>query len=128
MILKQFWTIKYSKTVKYFDDLKQFTAFKVAKMHYHLNPHLTLIEWGYWMLLESEGGGLNQPTPSRSPQNTVKNQKKIFDFLKVHNELGKVTKFWTSRPLFSWRNSHLKKCGMIQPNPPPRPNMVKIII
>ena len=49
MILKQFWTIKYSKTVKYFDDLKQFTAFKVANM------------------LES-GGGLNQPTPSRSPQ------------------------------------------------------------
>ena len=32
MILKQFWTIKYSKTVKYFDDLKQFTAFKVANM------------------------------------------------------------------------------------------------
>ena len=59
MILKQFWTIKYSKTVKYFDDLKQFTAFKVANM------------------LES-GGGLNQPTPSRSPQNTVKNQKKKF--------------------------------------------------
>ena len=32
MILKQFWTIKYSKTVKYFDDQKQFTAFKVANM------------------------------------------------------------------------------------------------
>ena len=32
---------------------------------------LTLIEWGSWMLLES--GGLNQPAPSRSPQNTVKN-------------------------------------------------------
>ena len=29
------------------------------------------------MLLES-GGGLNQPAPSRSPQNTVKNQKKFF--------------------------------------------------
>ena len=36
-------------------------------------------------------------------------KKIVFDFLKVHNELGKVTKFWTSRPLFSWRNSHLKK-------------------
>ena len=92
MILKQFWTIKYSKTVKYFDDLKQFTAFKVANMHYYLNPHLTLIERGSWILLES-GGGLNQPTPSRSPQNTVKNPPKIFEFLKVHNELGKVTKF-----------------------------------
>ena len=106
LVLKQFWTIKYSKTVKYFDDLKQFTAFKVANMHYYLNPHLTLIERGSWILLES-GGGLNQPTPSRSPQNTVKNPPKIFEFLKVHNELGKVTKFWTSRPLSSWRNSHL---------------------
>ena len=56
MILKQFWTIKYSKTVKYFDDLKQFTAFKVANMHYYLNPHLTLIEQGSWILLESGGG------------------------------------------------------------------------
>ena len=55
MILKQFWTIKYSKTVKYFDDLKQFTAFKVANMHYYLNPHLTLIERGSWILLESGG-------------------------------------------------------------------------
>ena len=25
------------------------------------------------------------------------------------NELGKVKKFWTSRPHCSWRNSHLKK-------------------
>ena len=38
---------------------------------------LTLIDRGSWMLLES-GGGLNQPAPSRSPQNTVKNQKKFF--------------------------------------------------
>ena len=36
-------------------------------------------------------------------------KKFLFDFLKIHNELGKVTKFGTSRPLFSWRNSHLKK-------------------
>ena len=57
------------------------------------------MERGSWMLLES-GGGLNQPAPSRSPKNTVKNQKFFFDFLKVHNELGKVTKFWTSRPFF----------------------------
>ena len=107
MILKQFWTIKYSKTVKYFDDLKQFTAFKVANMHYYLNPHLTLIERGSWMLLDS--GGLNQPAPTRSPQNTVKNKKKFFDFPKVHNELEKVTKFGISRPLFSWRKGWLKK-------------------
>ena len=44
-----------------------------------------------------EMGGLNQPAPSRSPQNTVKNQKKFLDFLKVHNELEKVTKYGTSR-------------------------------
>ena len=69
----------------------------------HLNANRLLdVAW-------VQGGGLNQPAPSRSPQNTVKNQKIFFDFLKVHNELGKVTKFWTSRPLFSWRNSHLKK-------------------
>ena len=44
-----------------------------------------LLEWG-----EAE--------PSRSP----------FLFLKVHNELGKVTKFGTSKTLFSWRNGPLK--------------------
>ena len=38
----------------------------------------------------------NVPAPSRLTQNTVKN---IF-FLKVYNELGKVKKFWTSKPLF----------------------------
>ena len=52
------------------------------------------------MLLEGWGGGLNQPAPSRSPKNTVKKQKKNFDFLKVHNELGKVMKFGPSIPLF----------------------------
>ena len=40
----------------------------------HMKVLLTLIDWGSWMLLES-GGGLNQPAPSRSPQNTVKKQK-----------------------------------------------------
>ena len=50
----------------------------------------------------------------------------IFDFLKVHNELGKVKKFWTSRPLFSWRNSHLKKVQA--DSAPPRPNRVKCLI
>ena len=38
---------------------------------------LTLIERGSWMLLKS-GGGLNQPAPSRSPQNNVKNKTKKF--------------------------------------------------
>ena len=37
---------------------------------------LTLIERGFWMLLEGRGGGLlNQPTPSRSPRITVKKPK-----------------------------------------------------
>ena len=46
---------------------------------------------------------------------------KIFfwDFLKVHNELGKVTKFGTSRPLFSWRNGRLKKVRADSAPPPP---------
>ena len=48
-------------------------------------------------------------------------QKPNFYFLKVHNELGKVTKFWNSRPLFSWRNSHLKKVRADSA----RPNRVK---
>ena len=77
------------------------------------------------MLLEI-GEGLNQPAPSRSPQNTVKNQKIFFlIFWKfIMNYLGKVTKFWTStsRPLFSWRNSHLKKVRA--DSAPPRPNRV----
>ena len=47
-----------------------------------------------------------------------KPKKNFFDFLKVHNELGKVTKFWPSRPLFSWRNSHLKK--VLADSGPPR--------
>ena len=42
----------------------------------------------------------------------------FFDFLKVHNELGKVTKFETSKHLFSWRNSHLEKVRA-QSAPPP---------
>ena len=37
------------------------------------------------------------------------NYQETLDFLKVHNESGKVTKFWTSRSLFSLRNSYLKK-------------------
>ena len=74
------------------------------------------------MLLES-GGGLNQPAPSRSPKNTVKNQNFFFAFLKVHNELGKVTKSGTSKPLFSWRNCHQKKVWADSARPPP--NRVK---
>ena len=81
------------------------------------NSLVALIERGSWMLLKS-GGGMNQPTPSTSPQNTVKNQNFYVDFLKVHNELGKVTTFWTSRPLFSWRNSHLKKVQADSAPPP----------
>ena len=67
------------------------------------------------MLLEY--GGLNQPAPSISPQNTVKKQF-FFDFLEVHKELGKVTKFGTSKTLFSWRNSNLKKMQADSAAPP----------
>ena len=52
---------------------------------------------GAWLLNVASVRGHNVSSPSRSPKNTVKNQ---FDFLKVYNELGKVMKFWTSRPLF----------------------------
>ena len=89
MTLKQFWTIKYSKTVKYFDDLKQFTAFKVANM------------------LES-GGVWISPHLLDHLKTQWKTKNFFFDFLKVHNESGKVMKFGTSRTLFSWRNGRLK--------------------
>ena len=71
----------------------------------------------------SVGGGLNQPAPSRSPQNTEKPQKKFFDFPKVHIE---VTKFGTSRTLFSWRNGRLKIVRAASATPP-RPNRVKFL-
>ena len=48
--------------------------------------------------------GLKKPATFRSPRITVKNH-----FLKVCKELGKVTEFGTSRPLYSWRNGHMKK-------------------
>ena len=60
------------------------------------------------------------PAPSGSPQNTVKNP--FFDFLKVYNELGKVKKFLTSRPLFSWIYNRLKK---VWAHCAPRTNRVK---
>ena len=41
------------------------------------------------------------------PKTMRKNPKN--DFLKVYNEFGKIKKFRTSRPFFSWRNSLLKK-------------------
>ena len=70
------------------------------------------------MLIE-RGGELNQPSPSRSPQNTVKNQKDfLLAFLKVLNKLGKDTKFGTSRPLFSWKNVCLKKVQADSAPPP----------
>ena len=43
--------------------------------------------------MQLECGGYNVSAPSRSSQNTEKNQKKNFDFLEAHNELGKVAKF-----------------------------------
>ena len=85
---------------------------------------LTLIERGSWMLLESGVGGWISPHLLDHLKTLWKTKKNFFDFLKVHNELGKVTKFWTSRPLFSWRNSHLKK-GRAD-SAPPRTNKVKM--
>ena len=71
------------------------------------------------MLLEC-GGGLNKPAPSRSPQNTV---NFFFDFLQVHNELGKVIKFGNLQTLFFMEKwTFEKSAGWFCP--PPRPNRV----
>ena len=59
-------------------------------------------------------------TPSSSTQNTVKNN--FFDFLKVYNELGKVKKFRTSRPLFMEKQPSVKSVGSLCPA---RTNRVK---
>ena len=61
-------------------------------------PVLALMGRGSWMLLE--GWVLNQPAPSRSPRIIVKNRKKLFDFIELYNELGKVNKFETSSTIF----------------------------
>ena len=59
---------------------------------YHLNPNSAGLLNEFW-------GRMSHT--SRSPINTVKKQKN--NFLKVHNEVGKAS------PIFSWRNSWLKK-------------------
>ena len=89
-------TSGYHQVIRY-----AFAVLSVSQAIQFFKIFQTLIEQGSWMLLES-GGKQNQPTPSRSPQNTVKNQKNYFAFLKVHNELGKVMKSGTSKLLFSW--------------------------
>ena len=80
------------------------------------------MERGFWMLLES-GGSWISPHLLDHPKTQWKTKNFFFDFLKVHNKLGKVTKFWTSEPLFSWRNSDLKKVQA--DSAPPHPNRVK---
>ena len=75
---------------------------------------LTLIEQGSWTLLES-GGGLNQPAPSRSPQ-TLWKTKFLFWFSESSLGIRKSH----SRPLFSWRNSHLKKVRADSAPPHPK--------
>ena len=47
-------------------------------------------------ILSHRGGGRFMPTPSRLTIISVKSQKKIFDFLKLYNELGKVKFFQVS--------------------------------
>ena len=58
------------------------------------------LEWG----VESVHTFLVNPKHCEKPIKIV-----FFHFLKVPNELGKVTKFGSSKPLFSWRNIYLKK-------------------
>ena len=53
----------------------------------------------------SLSGGLIVPAPSGSTKNT---ENHFFLFSRDHNELGKVTKFETSKPPFPWKNSPLK--------------------
>ena len=71
----------------------------------YLNPNRAGLLDVAW----ERGGGWISPHLLDHLKTLWKTKKFFFDFLKVYNELGKVTKFWTSRPLFSWRNSHLKK-------------------
>ena len=79
----------------------QFTK-KLVK---HLQKIVLFQSVGFTIMVNPNSGVL-LVVASRLPQNTVKNQ---INFLKVHDILGKVTKFGTSRPHFFiaiW-----KKCG-----------------
>ena len=83
------------------------------------------------MLLESGGGGWISPHLLDHLKTLWKTKKKFFDFLKVHNELGKVTKFWTSKPLFHGEIAIWKSVGWFCPSTtliglsPPRPKISK---
>ena len=51
--------------------------------------------------------------------------KIFFDILEAHNELGKFTKFGTSRPIFSWRNGWLKK---VRADSAPPPALIGLLV
>ena len=87
-------------------------------IHYELSENQKKIFWFFTVFWgDLEGVGWISPHLLDHPKTLWKTKKIFFAFLKVHNELGKVTKFGTSRPLFSWRNSHLKK-GRADSAPP----------
>ena len=75
------------------------------------------------MFLESSVVGVSIKMPDVVPKPS---QTKTFYFPKVHNELGKVTEFGTSRPLFSKRNGRLKKVQSDSAPPRPRVNPISI--
>ena len=51
----------------------------------------------------------------KTPKHSEKPKQNFFDILNDHNELGKVTRFGTYRPLFHGEMNVWKKCGLIQP-------------
>ena len=79
-----------------------------------LNPNRAGLLDDAW----ERGGGWISPHLLDHPKTLWKTKKFFFDFLKVHNELGKVTKFGGSRTHFSWRNGRLKKV-LADSTPPP---------
>ena len=64
-------------------------------VHRNLNPNSARLLNEVW--------GHDVPILCRSPITTMKNQTFVFDFLKEYSESRNF------RPLFSWRNSYLKK-------------------
>ena len=124
------WTFRKSKKIVFFhSDLGW------SRRCGHIVPpqHLTYIQKPCTNRFNPDGagflnvawvwGGTMCPHLLDHPKALQKTKNFLFDFLKVYYELGKVTKFRTSRPLFSWRKSHRKKVRA--DSAPPRPNRVK---
>ena len=76
-----------------------------------VNPNRAGLLYVVWV-----GGWISQHLLDH-PKTLWKTKKKIFDFLKLHYEFGKVTKFWTSKPMDKWT---FEKCsGWFSPTPCP---------